>query len=89
MSGGHGTYTTAEVFVPSTGLSCSLPTLPDDREYHTMDSGYICGGDYPAYTSCLHLDNGNIMVHMHNIIVLIYNMFRQVDHQSYPARGEG
>ena len=38
MSGGYYTKTTAEVFVPSTGLSYSLPTLPDHRYRHTMDS---------------------------------------------------
>ena len=62
MSGGSGDAgTTIEVFVPSTGLSCSLPTLPDDRWMHTMDSGYICGGR-DTLTKCLHLDNGNIKV---------------------------
>ena len=61
VSGGEGALTNVEVYVPSTGLSCSLPPLPDDRDEHTMDSKYICGGvDTP--TSCLHLLNGNVMV---------------------------
>merc|ERR1719186_2533016 len=63
VSGGYGfgeAGTTAEVFVPATGLSCSLPTLPADRVEHTMDSLYICGGGYTSttYNSCLHLHNG-------------------------------
>ena len=70
VSGGDGDAgTTAEVFVPSTGQSCSLPTLPDDRWYHTMDSKYICGGRYNQ-TSCIHLDAGNIIIY--SVIVLIY-----------------
>ena len=37
----------AELFLPSSGLSCSLPNLPDQRGTHTVDSlGLICGGDY-------------------------------------------
>ena len=50
-----------EVYVPSTGLSCFLPPLPDNRYAHTMDGLYICGGDL-ADTNCLHLVNGNVMV---------------------------
>ena len=44
---------TAELYVPSTGYSCSLPKLPDDREYHTLESsGLLCGGYYTRET-CL------------------------------------
>ena len=36
---------TAELYVPSTGVLCSLPKLPDKRYWHTMDkSGLLCGG---------------------------------------------
>ena len=38
---------TAELYLPSSGLSCSLPRLPDDdvRVGHTQESsGLICGG---------------------------------------------
>ena len=49
LSGGLGARTSVEVSVPSTGLSCSLPSLPDGRYGHTVDSLIICGGaDYSA-----------------------------------------
>ena len=36
---------TAELYLPSTGYSCSLPQLPDQREEHTLESsGLMCGG---------------------------------------------
>ena len=48
-----------EVFVPSTGLSCSLPALPDERFDHTMDSLLICGGyDSSTLTTCLSFTSG-------------------------------
>ena len=36
---------TAELYLPSTGVSCALPQLPNERFYHTVDSkGLLCGG---------------------------------------------
>ena len=36
---------TAELYLPSSGLSCSLPRLPGNRWQHTQESsGLICGG---------------------------------------------
>ena len=36
---------TAELYQPASGVSCSLPQLPEDRYYHTTDnSGLLCGG---------------------------------------------
>jgi len=61
VSGGSGAYTSVEVFVPSTGLSCSLPDLPDEKQYHTMDSLIICGGterQYTTRTTCLSFTSG-------------------------------
>ena len=46
-----------EVFSPSTGQSCSLPSLPDSRQSHTMDSLLICGG-YDTATTCLTFSSG-------------------------------
>ena len=44
---------TAELYVPSTGESCTLPKLPDQREFHTgSEGGLICGGDGSPF-SCL------------------------------------
>jgi hypothetical protein len=57
LSGGYYAEQSVEVFVPSTGLSCSLPSLPYQRYYHTMDSLLICGGEYSS-TSCLSFTSG-------------------------------
>ena len=57
LSGGSSTSTSVEVYVPSTGQSCSLPPLPDGRWLHTMDSLYTCGG-VSTPTSCLHFSYG-------------------------------
>ena len=36
---------TSELYQPASGVSCSLPQLPDNREYHTVESsGLLCGG---------------------------------------------
>ena len=44
---------TAELYVPSSGVSCSLPQLPDDRAFHTLESsGLLCGG-YGTSDTCL------------------------------------
>ena len=62
LSGGNGAKTSVEVFVPSTGLSCSLPTLPDQRYDHTMDSLLICGGyDDSSPSTCLSFTSGQWM----------------------------
>ena len=63
LSGGYdaGARNNVEVFVPSTGLSCSLPALPDQRYEHTMDSLLICGGgpySSTAATTCLSFTSG-------------------------------
>eukprot|EP00091_Calanus_sinicus_P017868 TRINITY_DN3888_c0_g1_i2.p1 TRINITY_DN3888_c0_g1~~TRINITY_DN3888_c0_g1_i2.p1 ORF type:complete len:316 (-),score=66.45 TRINITY_DN3888_c0_g1_i2:89-1036(-) len=42
--GGDGLHTSVQVFNPSTGLSCSLPSLPEGRIYHTQDGLMVCGG---------------------------------------------
>ena len=46
---------TTELYLPSSGLSCSLPRLPDNRYYHSVDSsGLLCGGGSSvAKESCL------------------------------------
>ena len=43
-----------ELYVPSTGLHCQLPDLPDRREDHSMEGMVICGG-LQTETSCLTL----------------------------------
>ena len=54
---GHGSSSnpmdTAELYLPSSGVSCILPRLPDNRDSHTVDSkGLLCGGAYTRDT-CL------------------------------------
>jgi hypothetical protein len=59
ISGGTDAGQSVEVFVPSTGLSCSLPALPDYRNGHTMDSLLICGGyGSSSDTTCLSFTSG-------------------------------
>ena len=52
--------TSVEVFVPSTGQSCSLPSLPGDRYQHSMDGLLICGGGYYSSdpTTCVSFSSG-------------------------------
>ena len=46
-------YDTAELYLPFSGESCSLPQLPDDRHGHTVESsGRLCGG-YDTSDTCL------------------------------------
>ena len=37
----HVTGKTVEVFVPSTGSSCTLPSLADGRRDHTLNGGAV------------------------------------------------
>ena len=43
---------TAELFLPSDGTSCTLPPLPQTRQYHTVDNHLLCGG-WGTDDSCL------------------------------------
>ena len=53
ITGGFGTSDTAELYVPLSGASCTLPSLPDIRAYHTVsEGGLICGGD-ATQDSCI------------------------------------
>ena len=45
ITGGSG-LDTAELFLPSDGTSCALPSLSQDRYYHTVDNHILCGGSY-------------------------------------------
>ena len=53
----------AELYVPSTGASCTLPSLPDDRYDHTVshtisEGGLLCGGYYTE-KSCIQWSPGS------------------------------
>ena len=39
-----GHLRSAEMFLPSSNTTCSLPELPEGRVYHTQDGGLACGG---------------------------------------------
>ena len=55
MTGGwNGTVLdTVELYLPSSGLSCSLPSLPHFRYHHSVEStGLLCGGEVTSDT-CL------------------------------------
>ena len=53
MGGVSVSYRTAELYLPSSGLSCSLPSLPDSRHSHSVEStGLLCGGGITR-DSCL------------------------------------
>ena len=46
-----------EVLVPSSGLHCQLPPLPEERYYHTMQGLVVCGGGNTQH-SCITLSQG-------------------------------
>ena len=53
ITGGLPSSNTAELYVPSTGASCTLPSLPDSRQDHTVtEGGLLCGGH--LYTDTRH-----------------------------------
>ena len=56
ITGGSGSVgNTTELYAPSSGLSCPLPSLPTGRYAHTVDSsGLLCGGwDRDTGNTCL------------------------------------
>ena len=57
ISGGQYSSDSVEVFNPSTGDSCVLPSLPDERNGHTMNNMTICGGYYSTST-CITFTSG-------------------------------
>ena len=42
---GYKVTQSAELFLPSSNTTCSLPQLSKARRYHTQDGGLACGGD--------------------------------------------
>ena len=62
MSGGEGSLDSVEVFFPSSGSSCSLPSLPDERAGHTLDNLLLCGGgkypSLPSNSACITFSSG-------------------------------
>ena len=63
ITGGHESGdNTAELYLPSSGLSCSLASLPDTRSLHSVESsGLLCGGENTEDTvldTCLQWRSG-------------------------------
>ena len=50
-----------EVYVPSTGQHCQLPSLPDERYNHGIEAMTVCGGggSDDTKTSCQTLTDGS------------------------------
>ena len=46
ITGGYnnGYLKSAEMFLPSSNTTCSLPELPEARYYHTQNNDLACGG---------------------------------------------
>ena len=61
ISGGSNSSQSVEVFVPSTGQQCQLPSLPAGRYDHSMEARTVCGGyySYDTLTSCFTLTDGS------------------------------
>jgi len=61
ISGGAGVSRFVELYVPSTGFSCRLPSLPEwgPRKAHTMNEKYICGGsNFYSRDNCIEFASG-------------------------------
>ena len=56
ISGGSGR--SVEVFNPTTGQSCDLPSMPDQKFGHTMDGLTICGGPIGYGNTCITFSSG-------------------------------
>ena len=41
---GGSPLSSVEIYNPATNASCSLPSLPEERHYHSQDGGLACGG---------------------------------------------
>ena len=81
ISGGLLEYearTSAEVFNPTTGGSCVLPSLPDQRSGHTMEMMTMCGGYY-ARSTCITFSSGE-WVTSHALVE------ERVSHNSWSTR---
>ena len=52
-----GFGSSVEVFNPTTGHHCELPSLPDVRTGHTSDGVTLCGGEYTMDT-CITFNSG-------------------------------
>ena len=62
ITGGFGALQSAELFLPWNGSTCSLPSLPGERRWHTQTVGTLCGGydlSGNSRRSCLKWEGGD------------------------------
>ena len=53
ITGGDSGGNTTELYLPFSGVSCTLPSLPDSRAFHTVtEGGLLCGGEV-TIDSCI------------------------------------
>ena len=57
ISGGNPNQQSVEAFNLDGTQLCTMAALPDERRYHTMDGGFLCGGA-DTKKSCLHISSG-------------------------------
>ena len=53
ITGGGSNLKSAELYLPPLRSSCILPSLPDDRVFHSVDNDILCGGGQYTTDSCL------------------------------------
>ena len=76
ITGGYnnGYLKSAEMFLPSSNTTCSLPELPEKRGQHTQDGGLACGGnDSSMRTNCDRWTAGNWTRTSHTLRAARYN----------------
>ena len=86
----YKTSVSVEIFVPSTGFQCYLPSLPKSRAFHTHDQWLVCGGRSDSYLdkvdlSCLTLQYGTWSVShnlTHSRLQIIKSYFKHNIHKS-------
>jgi len=87
-----GTLVTTELFIPSTGKTCSIKDLPVGRYYHTLDqledgSLVACGGqgDSSTQKSCLRFEGSAPHGEWTDYSTLVYDRYT---HTSFAYQGK-
>ena len=60
MVGGYPNLKSVEALTKDGTPLCTLPDLPDQKKFHTMDDNIMCGGYY-SQSSCLYYVSGKWM----------------------------
>ena len=59
ITGGFGALQSAELFLPWSGSTCSLPSLPDLWILHIQAGGTLCAGYSAAGSGCMKWEGGD------------------------------